>query len=244
MLKLYHFWSSTCSRKVRLTLAEKGLEWESQHIDIVAKLENLEPEYIKLNPNGVVPTLNHDGNIIIESNIIIEYLDDAFPEVSLKPEDSYLRSLMRLWLDIAETRVHKNINIISYNKRHLPRMNKLFTEEEQRDILMRFPGAEKREIMLKRMKEGVSDEEEHFATERLSEVMDRMEDVLGNSKWLAGDQFSLADIAITPFIERFEANGIDILLDWAKRPKSGAWWQRVQERPSYQIAFSFRNPDA
>jgi len=103
MLTLYHFWSSTCSRKVRITLAEKGLDWESHHIDIVTKLDNLEPDYVKLNPNGVVPTLDHDGKIIIESNIIIEYLDDTFPEVSLKPEDTYQRALMRLWLDTAET---------------------------------------------------------------------------------------------------------------------------------------------
>ena len=207
------------------------------------KLENIEPEYIKLNPNGVVPTLDHNGNIIIESNIIIEYLDDAFPDMPLKPIDSYKRSLMRLWLDTAETCVHKNINIISYNKRHVPRMDKLFTKDEQRQILMRFPGAEKRATMLKRLEHGVSNEDEDFAIERLSEVMDNMEDVLGDSDWLAGDRFSLADIAIAPFIERFQANGIDTLVDWTKRPKSGAWWQRVQERPSYEITYSFTNPD-
>ena len=243
MLKLYHFWSSTCSRKVRLVLAEKGLDWESQHIDIVTKLENLEPGYIKLNPNGVVPTLDHDGNIIIESNIIIEYLDDAFPEVSLKPKNSYQRSLMRLWLDTAETSVHKNINIISYNKRHVPRANKLFTKEEQREILARFPSAEKRAIMLRRLEVGISEEDEQFARERLCEVMDKIEEVLINSDWLAGNHFSLADIAIAPFIERFEANGVEILVDWKKRPRTGAWWQRVQERPSFEKAYSFTNPD-
>ena len=115
MLELYHFWSSTCSRKVRFALAEKGLDWTSHHIDIVEKLENLEPDYIKLNPNGVVPTLRHNGNIITESNIIIEYLDDAFPYIPLSPEDHYQRSLMRFWLDMAETQVHKNVNIFSYN---------------------------------------------------------------------------------------------------------------------------------
>jgi len=229
---------------VRLALAEKCLDWESRHIDIVKKLENLEPEYIKLNPNGVVPTLEHNGNIIIESNVIVEYLDDAFPEVPLKPKDSYQRSLMRLWLDTAESCVHKNINIISYNKRHVPRVDKLFTKEEQREILARFPGAEKRAIMLKRMDIGISEEDERFATERLCEVMDKMEEVLINSSWLAGDHFSLADIAIAPFIERFEANGVEPLLDWKKRPRTGVWWQRVQGRPSYKTAYSFKNPDA
>ena len=244
MLELYHFWSSTCSRKVRLTLAEKNLDWKSCHIDIVKKLENLEPSYISLNPNGVVPTLKHNDNIIIESNIIIEYLDDAFPENSLRPEDPYQRSLMRLWLDTAETSIHKNINIISYNKRHVPRMNKLFTEKEQREILARFPGAEKRAVMLKRMEDGVSDDDERFAEDRLGEVMDKIEKTLCNNDWLAGENFSLADIAIAPFIERFEANGLDTLVDWKNRPKSGDWWKNVQERRSFQIAYSFQNPDA
>jgi glutathione S-transferase len=244
MLTLYHFWSSTCSRKVRITLAEKGLDWESHHIDIVTKLDNLEPDYVKLNPNGVVPTLDHDGKILIESNIIIEYLDDTFPKVSLKPEDTYQRALMRLWLDTAEMQVHKNINIVSYNKRHVPRMNKLFTKEEQIEILMRFPEVDKRATMLKRLENGVSEEEEAFAEERLGDVMDKMEKTLGDSEWLVGDSFSLADIAIAPFIERFEANGMEALVDWTKRPKAGDWWSRVQARRSYQTAYAFQNPNA
>jgi len=244
MLTLYHFWSSTCSRKVRITLAEKAIAWESHHIDIITKLENLEPCYVKLNPNGVVPTLDHDGNIIIESNIIIEYLDDTFPDNPLKPVDTYHRALMRLWLDTAETNIHKNINIVSYNKRHVPRMNKMFTKEEQREILMRFPGASKRAVMLKRLEQGVSAQEEKFAADRLADVVDQMEKTLSQSQWLAGDCFSLADIAVAPFIERFEVNGMDALVDWDKRPSVGDWWSRVQARPSYQKAYAFENPDA
>jgi glutathione S-transferase len=244
MLELYHFWSSTCSRKVRITLAEKGIEWESCHVDIVTKLENLEPDYVKLNPNGVVPTLVHDGNVIIESNIIIEYLDDTFPKISLKPVDTYQRALMRLWLDTAESQVHKNVNMVSYNKRHVPRMDKLFSKDEQRKILMRSPNPDKRASMLRRLENGVSREEEIFATQRLGEVMDKIEKKLGESDWLAGDSFSLADIAIAPFIERFETNGMETLVDWNKRPKAGEWWERIQLRNSYQTAYAFQNPNS
>ena len=175
MLTLYHFWSSTCSRKVRITLAEKGIDWVSHHVDIVTKLENLEPNYVKLNPNGVVPTLDHDGKIVIESNIIIEYLDDTFPLVALKPNDPYKRAIMRLWLELAELRIHKNVNIVSYNKRHVPRMDKLFSKDEQREILMRFPDPEKRMIMLKRLEYGVSEEDELFAIQQLNNIMEKIE---------------------------------------------------------------------
>ena len=84
MLRLYHWWSSTCSRRVRIGLAAKGLEWESVYVNL-RKLEHLEPWYVKLNPNGVVPTLDHDGKIVIESNFILEYLDDVWPAVPLRP---------------------------------------------------------------------------------------------------------------------------------------------------------------
>ena len=107
MLKLYHFWSSTCSRKVRICLAEKELDWQSFHVDIVKNRDNLQEWYLKLNPNGVVPTLDHDVQIVTESNIIIEYLDESFQNKTLKPNDTYERALMRLWMDKAETIVHK-----------------------------------------------------------------------------------------------------------------------------------------
>lgn len=76
MLELYHGYTSVCAQKVRLVLAEKGLEWNS-HV-MLLNGDHLEPDYLKLNPNGVVPTLVHDGNVIVESNVIMHYLDDFF----------------------------------------------------------------------------------------------------------------------------------------------------------------------
>ena len=243
MLTLYHFWSSTCSRKVRLCLAEKGLEWTSHHVDIVNKRDNVQGWYVKLNPNGVVPTLDHDGYIVIESNIIIEYLDDVYPDVSLRPAAGHDRARMRLWMDKAETAVHKNINTISWNKRHMPRMSHL-SDEQHRAVLEKFPNPEKRRTMLARLANGVSAEDEAYCEGQLSGFMDEMEETLGQAPWLAGETFSLADIAITPFIERFQANGLDGLVDFEKRSNVGDWWQRIQERPSYETAYSFQNPDA
>ena len=71
MLTLYHGVTSTCSKRVRITLAEKGVDWDSVHLKL-AERENLDPDYLKLNPNGVVPTLVHDGRVLTESNFSIE----------------------------------------------------------------------------------------------------------------------------------------------------------------------------
>ena len=93
MIELYHTNMSVCSQKVRFALAEKKLRWEDHHINLQAG-EQLRPEYLKLNPNAVVPTLVDNGTVIIESTVINEYLDDAYLEPSLRPADSIARSRM------------------------------------------------------------------------------------------------------------------------------------------------------
>ena len=79
MLVLYHSGLTTCSRQVRHCLREKGLAYESRYINLL-RFEHLSPDYLKLNPNGVVPTLVHDGHVVINSACINEYLDEAFPQ--------------------------------------------------------------------------------------------------------------------------------------------------------------------
>ena len=105
MLELYTHPMSPCAQKVRIVLAEKGLDWKKHHIDLPNK-ENLRPEYLKLNPLGVVPTLVHDGRPVIESSIICEYLNDAFPHTPLMPADVYAASQIRFWMKHVDTKLH------------------------------------------------------------------------------------------------------------------------------------------
>ena len=85
MLELYTHPLSPCAQKVRIVLAEKGLDFLSHHVDLPNK-ENLKPEYLRLNPLGEVPTLVHDSTPVIESSVICEYLDDAYPQIPIFPE--------------------------------------------------------------------------------------------------------------------------------------------------------------
>ena len=96
MLELYHNDMSTCSQKARLALAEKGLRWTSHHMRLRAADQH-KPEYLALNAGGVVPTLVHDGTVIIESTVINEYLDDEFPKPALRPTEAHGCAAMRLW---------------------------------------------------------------------------------------------------------------------------------------------------
>ena len=87
MIELYHFWSSVCSVRCRMALEEKGVAWTSRYVDLF-KFDQLRPEYLTINPDGVVPTLVHDGVPMRESTIINEYIDTAFegPKLAVRPE--------------------------------------------------------------------------------------------------------------------------------------------------------------
>ena len=97
-LHLYHGNISNCSMRVRMTLEEKDLDWVSHHIDLKKK-ENITDEYFGINPNGLVPTLIHDGVIHIESNDIIDYLDKTFPEPPLRSTQNEAEMLE--WLKLS-----------------------------------------------------------------------------------------------------------------------------------------------
>ena len=85
-LRLYHSGLTTCSKQVRHCLREKQIPYESRYVELW-RYENLSPSYLSINPNGVVPTLVHNGTAIINSFCIMEYIDDVFPELPLRPEN-------------------------------------------------------------------------------------------------------------------------------------------------------------
>jgi glutathione S-transferase len=97
-LTLFHGWRSSASRRVRLCLAEKGLTFESKVVDLV-KGEHHSPEFLKLNPNGVIPLLIlEDGRALYESGTICEFVDETWPAPPLRPADAYGRAEMRNWI--------------------------------------------------------------------------------------------------------------------------------------------------
>src|SRR5688572_17231418 len=93
-MKLYHNALSTCSQKVRMALAEKQLPYESQVLNL-QNGDQFNADYLKINPKAVVPSLEDNGRIYIESSLINEYLDDAYPQPALKPVDATARFRMR-----------------------------------------------------------------------------------------------------------------------------------------------------
>ena len=239
MLELYHWITSTCSKRVRICLAEKDLEWESHHIRL-DRGEQLAPDYVKMNPNGVVPTLVHDGRVLIESMFIMEYLDDVFPDPPLRPADLYERAQMRIWMDRCEHVLHKSVNVISFIKQGRYKRYEGMSEDELQAAFAKQPEIDRRAILERRIRQGVTQEEMDHAEARIAIIFDDMEARLSDRPWLCGEEYSLADIAYAPFVERFQANEMNRLVDWTARPALGDWWARTQERPAFQKGFFFK----
>lgn len=130
MLKLYTAHNSICTQKVFLTLLEKGLPWTAEYIDLFNN-EQYRPEYLKLNPKGVVPTLIHEGQAVIESTLICEYLDEVFPEPSLVPHSPYEKSQMRRWSKHIDEGVFEATREISFSAMFRDKMKGM--TQEQRD---------------------------------------------------------------------------------------------------------------
>jgi glutathione S-transferase len=113
-MDLYHNNMSVCSQKARLVIHEKGLKPVEHHLNLRAGDQNAQ-EYLKLNPNGVVPTIVDRGRPIIESTVICEYLDDAYPDPPLRPKDPIQRALMRVWTLAPDTGLHAACGATSFS---------------------------------------------------------------------------------------------------------------------------------
>ena len=231
MLFLYHAPISTCSQKVRLVLEEKGLPWKGQAINF-GKADHLTPEYLKLNPNGVVPTLLHDGDPIIESSVITEYLDEAFPDRPVRPKDLKRLAHMRAWRQYIDEVPTPSIRPISFNTFFVPIWQKM-SEQEFWDYTERLPL--RKHFYRKMGRNGFSDQEMSESIDRLNQTIARMDKALEDGPFIIGDQYTLADVNLTPTIVRLEDCGRTDL--WDKLPKVAAWYERIKSRPNFDPAF-------
>jgi glutathione S-transferase len=230
-LTLYNWPTSTCSQKVRMVLAEKSLPFVDRRLDS-SKSENLSDWYLKLNENGVVPTLTHGAKVVVDSSVITEYLDEVFPQVRLSPADPYERARMRAWRQFIDEVPTAAIRVPSYN-RYIRHKWKSMSQQDF-DALV-----EKRTVrkhFYRNMgRDGSSEAEEQQSIERLRETIMRMDRALAHGPWMVGNQFTLADVALVPTLVRMMDIGLDKV--WADRPRVAEWLARVQARPSFAKTF-------
>ena len=233
---LYNAPQSTCSQRVRFVLNAKGIPFEEVRLDLFSG-DQLKPDYLKLNPNGVVPTIVDDGAVIIDSAVIMEYLDERHPEPSpFRPtglvEIAHLRSLMR-YVDEVPTPA---VRIPSYNLAFLPHYQSM-SEEEFLALAELKPL--RKEFLLKMGRTGFGDDEMSSALDRLRRGVGRMHDaiVASGGPFMMGKDLTLADIAIMPVIVRLD--DINLAHFWDDKPAIAEWFERIKAHPAFAPTYYF-----
>jgi glutathione S-transferase len=239
IIELYHTAHSTCSQKVRLTLAEKGMptrgqDWIEHEVNL-GKFEQLKPEYLKLNPNGVVPTFVHDGEVLIESSAILEYLEEAFPEPPLAPADAVGRARMRAWMRYIDEVPTVAVRVPTFANLLAPMR---FAKTSDADFKKHTERLPLRKQFYQRMtQKGFGKAELDHAAGQIRQTSERIEKAMKETggPWIMGKQYTLVDAQVTPLIDRMEDLGYGAI--WADLPEMSAWWERIKARPSYADAF-------
>jgi glutathione S-transferase len=227
-LHLYHGDISNCSMRVRMALEEKGLPWISHHLDL-KKNETRTPAYFAVNPMGLVPALVHDGVLIIESDDILEYIDNTFEQPALKPTDQIGKDEVHGWLKLA-TSIHiKAVKTTIYTNKMRGVFKHSGVDTDEYAKLQKDP-----ELLafhrISSSAEGFSAAQIDTARAVLDDCWTKAEAALSQHRWLVGDTFSLADITWVPL--HFTLVGANY--SFKPYPHVRAWADAVRERASFQ----------
>jgi glutathione S-transferase len=228
-LVLYDTPGSPCARRVRIVLLEKGLSWTTRLVDLT-KLEQKRPEYLKLNPNGVVPTLVHGERVLYESNVITEYLDDVFPAPRLYPEDAWARAQAKMW-QAFELSMAKEYRPLMYLRIVGP-FDRLQPKEAVMAAARRSTEDPAHLDWVSRVYDGtaVSEDEARWLESLLMQRLERLEAALAGREFLVGNRFTIADLSVYPRVAMYPI--VQLPLDSARHPNLIAWLARVGRRPS------------
>jgi len=232
-LLLYNAPQSTCSQRVRFVLHAKGIAFAERRLDLFAG-DQLRPDYLALNPNGVVPTLVHDGRAIIDSSVIMEYLDELFEGAPrLVPENPLERAAMRSLMRFIDEVPTPAIRVPSYQTaflRHFQRMS------EQEFLALAESKPLRKDFLLRMGRTGFPAAEVEQAEQRLRAGLRRMAETIERhgGPWLLR-ALTLADIAIMPVLIRMEDIGMAHF--WQDMPEIARWLELIKQQPAFDPTF-------
>ncbi len=237
---LYSVPPSFYSQIARLVLAEKGVAWRTRMIAAGPPIfESYRPWYMKLNPGGTVPTLVHNGDVVADSYLIAEYAERTFDGPPLFPEDPGERAEMERWVA-----AYRGISLreLSYGSDRMKRIGafvnrlrvrRLHALADRHPELAEIYRDKERDI------QGFADhavDGAHVAglNRQVTGLFDELDKVLADRPWIAGENYSLADVVWTVTVARLLAMGDARPLEG--RPALSRWFEAARRRPSYDKA--------
>jgi glutathione S-transferase len=231
---LYNAPQSTCSQRVRFVLNAKGLTFAEKKLDLLAG-DQLKPDYLALNPNGVVPTLDHDGNIVIDSSVIIEYLDEVAPgPAHFTPRAPVTRARMRSLMRFIDEIPAAAVRVPTFNLAFLPRFAAMSEGE-----FLAFAESKplRKEFMLAMGRKGFPEKEMNAALDRMKRTYERMDLAIKESggPWLLGKDITLADVAVMPALVRMADLGLANM--WQDMPRIARWYDAMRAHPAFKPTY-------
>jgi glutathione S-transferase len=237
MLELFHHGSSACAAKVRFALEEKRLPWTGHVVDIL-RGEQFDPAFLALNAKGVVPVLVHDDFVLSESTVICEYLEDAFPEVSIYPVTAKERAQARLWTKAVDEELHPACSAITYIVSHRHTLLRNGIGSFEAFLAGAAPeGLQARKLKWEWIQLGIHAPGAREKIRLYDAWLHKMNAALAASRWLVGDRFSMADIALTPYVNRIAALSMAGMWEGGRLPHVERWFREVRARSTFQAAF-------
>ncbi len=240
---LIHFRYSSCSQKVRIFLNLKGIKWTSHALDL-ARQQNYDPWFLGINPRGLVPVLVHDGEVHIESNDILTYLDDVFPEPKLIPAEN--SNTMQVALK-EEDDLHLDIRAITMRfltpaKLAAKRSDKLsYYQTNQGTIQGGSDPHKSRELNFWNQfaESGIQDEQVIRSVANFYRELHSFDITLSSQSYLAGADLTLLDIAWFIYCHRLVQAGYPLRV---QHPHVSRWYEGLLVRPEFHREVSQEFP--
>jgi glutathione S-transferase len=231
--KLYNAPQSTCSQRVRFVFNAKRLPFDEVKLNLLEG-DQLKPDYLKLNPNGVVPTLDHDGAIVIDSTVITEYLDEVEPDTSFTPESPVERARMRALMHFIDEMPAAAVRVPTFNLAFLPSFQKM---SRAAFVAMAESKPLRKEFMMAMGQTGFPQKEMDAALERLRRTYERMDAQMEKSggPWLLGKDISLADVAVMPALVRM--HDLNMAHQWQDLPRVVTWFDSIRAQPAFKPTY-------
>lgn len=231
-LHLLNFSQSSCSQKVRILLSEKRLAYESREINLKA-LEHTTPWYLGINARGVVPVLVDNGEVHVESNDILAYIEERYPSgQSWIPEgEDQVQAAGRL-LDL-EADLHSHLRAITMGFM-APKKMMAKSEEELEAYLGNGPADPHRKKQVEWWRDfrvnGISQEAAQDAVRAFHAAFSQLEGRLEHRDWLVADHPTIVDIAWFINLHRLALTGYPM----TEHPRVDAYYRRMLTRPAFQ----------